>query len=139
MDVLTPAQRSKCMSAIRGKNTQPELAVRSLVHRLGFRYALHRRDLPGCPDMVFASRRKIIFVHGCFWHSHRCKYGSVKPKSNAGFWQAKRDGNSDRDRRNIRKLRRQGWRVLTIWECWVRDPERLRTIILRFLSGRVLL
>ena len=135
MDVLTPAQRSKCMSAIRGKDTQPELVVRSLVHRLGFRYGLHKRDLPGCPDLVFSGRKKIVFVHGCFWHSHRCRYGRVKPKSNAAFWRAKRDGNRDRDRRNARKLRKQGWRILIVWECWVRDPKRLATIIVRFLQS----
>jgi DNA mismatch endonuclease (patch repair protein) len=135
MDVLTAEQRSRCMSAIRGKDTRPERAVRSLVHRLGFRYSLHRRDLPGCPDMVFPRLRKIIFVHGCFWHCHRCRYGAVRPKANASFWRAKREGNRDRDRKNLRKLRRQGWCVLNVWECWLRNPERLASRVAIFLRS----
>ena len=125
VDVLTPQQRRFCMSRIRGKDTKPEMVVRSLVHRMGYRYRLHRRDLPGIPDMVFPRHKKIIFVHGCFWHMHRCRFGKVVPKTNAKFWQIKRKGNVDRDKRNIRKLRRMGWRVLVVWECHTRKPGRL--------------
>jgi DNA mismatch endonuclease, patch repair protein len=134
MDVLTTQQRSFNMSRIRGKNTKPELLVRSLIHRLGFRYVLHRRDLPGCPDIVFPSRRKIIFVHGCFWHLHNCRYGRVTPQSNADFWKSKRMGNRERDRKNLRKLRKQGWSVLNIWECAVSNLEPLEARIVQFLT-----
>ena len=107
-DVHTPEQRSYNMSRIRGRDTKPELIVRSIVHQMGFRFRLHRKDLPGKPDLVLPGRGKIIFVHGCFWHMHRCRYGRVVPKTNAEFWQAKRQGNMDRDRRNRRALRADG-------------------------------
>lgn len=139
-DVLTRAQRSFNMSRIRSKNTSPELFVRRLVHGLGFRYRLHGTasgaKLPGRPDLVFASRRQVIFVHGCYWHMHHCRYGSVKPKTNAEFWEAKRMSNVDRDRRNARSLAREGWRVLVIWECTIRKPEGLAKRVLRFLGAR---
>ena len=122
-DVHSPQQRSYNMSRIRGRDTKPELLVRSLVHQMGFRFRLHRRDLPGRPDLVLPRHRKVIFVHGCFWHMHRCRYGRVTPRTNADFWQAKRTANVDRDRRNLRKLRRDGWQTLVIWECWTRDVE----------------
>ncbi|MEZ6061895.1 MAG: very short patch repair endonuclease [Planctomycetaceae bacterium] len=119
----SPQQRSFNMSRIRDRDTRPEMIVRSLVHRMGYRFRLHRKDLPGKPDLVLPRHRKVIFVHGCFWHRHRCRYGRVAPKSNAAFWQEKRNGNVLRDRRNIRSLRRDGWQVLVIWECWTRHPE----------------
>jgi len=122
-DVHTAAQRSFNMSRIRGKDTKPELIVRSLVHQMGYRFRLHRKDLPGKPDLVLPGHRKIIFVHGCFWHMHRCRYGRVTPKTNADFWQAKREGNVERDRRNRKSLKADGWEVLTVWECWIRHPE----------------
>lgn len=122
-DVHSKAQRSFNMSRIRGKDTKPEMIVRSLVHQMGYRFRLHRRDLPGKPDLVLPRHRKIIFVHGCFWHLHHCRYGRVRPRTNAEFWQDKREGNVARDRRNRRQLRRDGWQVLTIWECWTRDPQ----------------
>ena len=124
-DVHTRAQRSYNMSRIRSKDTKPEMIVRSLVHQMGFRFRLHRKDLPGKPDLVLPRHRKVIFVHGCFWHMHRCRYGRVTPKTNAQFWQDKREGNVARDRRNRRQLRADGWDVLTIWECWTKDPEAL--------------
>src|SRR5688500_201263 len=117
MDVHTPEQRSRNMAAIRGKDTKPEMVVRRVAHRLGFRYRLHRRDLPGAPDLVFPRLRKIINVHGCYWHMHACPYGRVVAKTNAEFWRNKRRGNVVRDRRNERELRRLGWEVLTLWEC----------------------
>lgn len=122
-DVHSKAQRSFNMSRIRGKDTKPELIVRSLVHQLGYRFRLHRRDLPGRPDLVLPRHRKVIFVHGCYWHRHRCRYGRVRAKTNAEFWNAKLQANVERDRRNIRKLRKDDWSVLVIWECWTRDPE----------------
>jgi|SRR6185436_720652 len=135
-DVLTRAQRSFNMSRIRSKNTSPEMFVRRLVHGLGFRYRLHGAKLPGRPDLVFASKRRVIFVHGCYWHMHDCPYGRVKPKTNAEFWETKRMSNVERDRRNARALAREGWRVLVIWECRIRRPEGLAKRVLRFLSGR---
>lgn len=134
-DVLTPEQRSFNMSRIKGRNTKPEMVVRSLVHRMGFRYRLHRKDLPGKPDLVFPSRRKIILVHGCFWHMHDCSYGRVVPRTNAEFWQNKRMGNVERDKRNEAALREAGWNILVIWECQVRHDEKLDIILMRFLSS----
>lgn len=136
VDVHSPQQRSYNMSRIRGKDTRPEMIVRSLVHQMGFRFRLHRKDLPGKPDLVLPRHERVIFVHGCFWHMHRCRYGRVTPKTNAEFWQAKREGNVARDRRNRRKLKAAGWQVLTIWECWTKDPEgsvihRLEDFLLR--------
>lgn len=134
-DVLTPDQRHKCMSNIRSKNTKPEFVVRRLVHRMGYRYALHRKDLPGHPDMVLTIHRKIIFVHGCFWHMHRCRYGRVKPATRTKFWQDKRRGNVDRDKRNLRKLRKSGWKILVVWECQTRDLRELTRRLKRFLAS----
>lgn len=122
-DVHSPEQRSYNMSRIRNKDTKPELIVRSIVHQMGCRFRLHRTDLPGKPDLVLPRHRKIIFVHGCFWHLHRCRYGRVTPKTNAEFWQAKRTANVERDRRNLKNLRRAGWQAIVIWECWTRKPE----------------
>jgi len=135
-DVLTRAQRSFNMSRIRSKDTTPELFVRRLVHSLGYRYRLHGRKLPGRPDLVFASRAKVIFVHGCYWHMHDCPYGRVKPKTNASFWEKKRQSNVERDRRNVRALRREGWRVLIVWECAIRKPNRIAAAVKRFLGVR---
>lgn len=124
-DVHSAAQRSFNMSRIGSRDTKPELIVRSIVHRMGFRFRLHRRDLPGKPDLVLPSRRKIIFVHGCFWHSHSCPYGRVTPATNSEFWKTKRSANTNRDRRNLRKLRADGWHVLVVWECWTKRIEDL--------------
>lgn len=132
-DVLTKAQRSRNMAAIRSKNTRPERIVRSLLYSLGYRFRLHRADLPGRPDIVLPSRKVAIFVHGCFWHMHRCRYGSVTPKTNAEFWQKKRISNVQRDKQQRRLLRGE-WSVLTIWECETRDVDRLSARIIRFLK-----
>ena len=123
------------MSRIRNKNTRPEIIVRSLVHRMGYRFSLHRKDLPGKPDLVLKKHEKVIFVHGCFWHMHKCSYGRVKPATNTKFWHNKRSGNRERDRRNIRKLRGLGWRVLVVWECWTRKPDILKTRLVDFLGS----
>ena len=125
-DVLTPEQRSYNMSRIRGRHTQPELRVRTFLHSLGFRYRLHGKSLPGKPDLVFARARAVLFVHGCFWHMHRCKYGRPAPATNVSFWAEKRRSNVERDRRNRAALRAEGWRVFEIWECHTRGPEKLR-------------
>jgi len=122
-DVHSPEQRSFNMSQIRGNDTKPELIVRSLIHQMGFRFRLHRKDLPGKPDIVLPRHRKLIFVHGCFWHMHRCRYGKVVPKTNTEFWQNKRLGNVERDKRNLRKLRQDDWRTLIIRECWICDLD----------------
>lgn len=133
-DVLTPEQRRKNMSAIRGKDTKPEKAVRSLVHHLGYRYRLHYKKLPGKPDMVFPGRRKVIFIHGCYWHIHECRFGQVIPKTNTEFWQSKRKSNVARDVRNLEKLTADGWQSLVIWECETKDREKLEQAIRAFLS-----
>jgi DNA mismatch endonuclease (patch repair protein) len=134
MDRLTPEQRSTLMSRIRGKNTAPERVLRGSLHRAGYRYRLHVKNLPGCPDLVFPERKKVIFVHGCFWHSHRkCRLGKL-PKSNLKFWKPKLEGNRKRDERNIRKLRRMGWRVLVVWQCKLRDPNNCLPRVARFLE-----
>ncbi len=134
-DVLTPEQRSRNMSAIRAKDTKPELAVRSLVHRMGFRYRLHRRELPGTPDLVFPSSRKVIFVHGCFWHRHRCRAGQVICATNAEFWRNKFEANVRRDRTHVRQLRALGWESLVVWECSLRNPSELQVRLRDFLQS----
>ena len=121
------------MSRIRGKDTRPEMVVRSIVHRMGYRYRLHQNNLPGKPDLVLTRHRRIIMVHGCFWHMHRCRYGKVKPKTNVKFWRQKREDTVARDKRNLRKLRKQGWNVLTIWECQTLNTEKLTQKLEGFL------
>ena len=138
MDTLDRQQRSARMALIRAKDTKPELLVRRLVHGLGYRYRLHRRDLPGTPDLVFPSRRSVIRIHGCFWHRHRHKWCALArlPKSRLGFWGPKLEGNAARDARNARALRRLGWRVMTIWECQLRNETRLARRIRGFLDAK---
>ena len=120
-DVVDKATRSRMMSGIRGKNTLPELQVRSLLHRAGFRFQLHRRDLPGKPDLVLPKYHMIIFVNGCFWHQHAgCMLASV-PKTNKKFWRVKLSGNVARDKRVRARLRNAGWHVFTIWECEINE------------------
>ncbi|MFZ0272374.1 MAG: DNA mismatch endonuclease Vsr [Acidobacteriaceae bacterium] len=127
--------RSENMRAIRSKDMRPELAVRSLAHRLGYRFRLHRKDLPGKPDLVFASRRKVIFVHGCFWHSHGCKM-SHAPKSNTGYWVPKLERNRARDAKSAEALSAAGWKLLAIWECETKDEKGLQRRIMAFLRER---
>lgn len=124
-DRLTPERRSWNMSRIKGKNTKPEMLVRRIVTGLGLRYRLHRKDLPGKPDLVFGPRRVVIFVHGCFWHRHPgCKEATM-PANNRAFWEAKLNGNAERDARHVEALRALGWESIIVWECETRDIEKL--------------
>ena len=136
VDSLSPKERSEIMARVRSKDTRPEMRVRKLAFALGYRYRLHDRKLPGCPDLVFRPRRKVIFVHGCFWHRHgRCALARL-PKSRLDFWIPKLEGNKLRDQRNKRALARRGWKVLTIWECQLGDLSQLSARIGRFLDAK---
>jgi DNA mismatch endonuclease, patch repair protein len=117
MDRHTPEQRSRNMSAIRSRNTAPEIRVRSLLHSLGFRFRIHPSNLPGKPDIVLPKHRTVIFVNGCFWHCHRCLNGRRLPATNSKYWSVKRAANVARDRRNVSALKAALWDVITIWEC----------------------
>jgi DNA mismatch endonuclease (patch repair protein) len=131
VDVHTPEQRSHNMAAIRYKNTKPEIVVRRLLCEMGLRYRLHRNDLPGKPDIVMPGRKVAIFVHGCFFHMHKCRYGRVVPATNSEFWHLKRSGNAARDKRNARQLRKLGWQVFTVWECQTKEPDKLNRVLSR--------
>lgn len=134
MDRLSQHHRSWNMSRIKGRDTKPERTVRSVLHRLGFRFRLHCRDLPGVPDIVLKRHRTVIFVHGCFWHRHAgCRF-AYTPKSNAEFWLNKLTSNVKRDAVNARKLRGLGWTVLTIWECQVANEQSLKAKLNKALS-----
>lgn len=136
MDTLTPAERSERMSRVRGKHTRPELIVRRLAHRLGYRYRLHRAGLPGRPDLVFAGRRRVIFVHGCFWHRHddpSCKLARL-PKSRQEYWLPKLERNVARDQRALEALKDAGWEALVLWECELNDVAMLVQRIHQFLG-----
>jgi DNA mismatch endonuclease, patch repair protein len=129
------ASISARMAKVRQKGTAPELVVRRLVHGMRYRYRLHRKDLPGKPDLVFPSRRKVIFVHGCFWHGHHCRAGRNRPASNRAYWEAKLNGNHQRDAKNVVALEAAGWKILVLWECQIKN--RLETIerIRHFLNN----
>lgn len=136
MDIVSPDKRSRMMAGIKGKNTKPELAVRKLVHGMGFRYRLHRKDLPGSPDLVFPRLKKVIFVHGCFWHRHPgCRF-AYTPKSNAQFWLDKLEGNIRRDGQAVIALDALGWQVLIVWACEVSDLPALSRKLSSFLISR---
>src|SRR5438094_266437 len=130
-DIFCKQKRSEIMSAVKGKNTSPEVLVRSLAHKLGFRFRLHSEGLPGKPDIVFPCHRKAVFVNGCFWHGHNCKRGRRLPQTNVSYWRDKIAANKARDRRVRDRLHRLGLRTLTIWECQLRDEslivKRLRS------------
>lgn len=137
MDTIDKARRSWVMSRVRSKDTVPELAVRRLVFAMGFRYRLHGRHLPGTPDLVFAGRKKVIFVHGCFWHRHTgCKLARM-PKSRLEFWMPKLERNRERDREEVKALRAIGWKSLVVWECQLSKESVLRGRLRRFLEGEV--
>ena len=133
--VQTTPEVSKRMRRIRKTDTKPEMAVRRLAHGLGYRYRLHRRDLPGTPDLVFPGLRKIIFVHGCFWHQHDCRLGRKQPSTNPDYWLPKLSGNVDRDRVARARLQQEGWSVLVIWECQTGNPRSLADVLTRFLTS----
>lgn len=121
------------MAKVKGRDTKPEILVRRILHRLGYRFRLYRKDLPGKPDIVLPRHRKIIFVHGCFWHGHDCKRGA-RPETNADFWNAKIKGNIERDARDTEELERLGWDVLTLWVCEMKDPDELAERLGRFIE-----
>jgi DNA mismatch endonuclease, patch repair protein len=134
-DIMSGSARSRLMSRIRGKDTVPEMRVRRYLHSRGLRYRLHVKDLPGKPDIVFSRYRTVVFVHGCFWHQHPgCPY-AVMPTSNTEFWKSKLEGNVRRDQRHSSALRAAGWRVLTVWECEVRNIERLESLAREIEAG----
>jgi len=136
MNDASPSEmRSRTMRAVRSKDTAPELKLRGLLHRAGFRFRLHRKDLPGSPDLVFPGRKAVIFVHGCFWHGHGCKRGSRAPKTNVDYWQAKIGRNVARDARALDALKASGWHVATVWECELKDEETALAHISSFLEA----
>lgn len=117
------------MSRVRSRDTRPEMTVRHALHQLGYRYRLHERKLPGCPDLVFAARHKVIMVHGCFWHGHSCKYGRAVSKTNVSFWTSKIERNRERDRRVGKELKKLGWQVHLVWECAVKKDQWLEDVL----------
>lgn len=135
VDVFTPKERSQIMAKVRGKDTKPEIKVRSLIHRLGYRFRLQRKDLPGKPDIVLPRHRKVVFVHGCFWHGHKhCKHAE-RPKSNTDYWNTKIDRNIKRDKKSVKELVDRGWEVLTIWECQTKSMDKLSALLDEFLES----
>jgi DNA mismatch endonuclease (patch repair protein) len=134
MDTLNPEQRSRTMSRIKGRDTKPEKAVRSLLHGMGCRFRLHVKDLPGTPDIVLPRRKSVIFVHGCFWHGHQgCGRASI-PATRTDFWTAKIHGNRERDERALAALEKLGYRCLVVWQCEMRDTDALRRRLAAFLN-----
>ncbi|MER8485910.1 DNA mismatch endonuclease Vsr [Mesorhizobium sp. M1322] len=134
MDIVSPAARSRMMGRIRGKDTGPEMLVRKVAHQMGYRFRLHRHDLPGTPDIVFPARKTAMFIHGCFWHRHEgCKY-CYNPKSNIDFWQRKFDNNVQRDQRVRKDLERLGWNITVIWACETADQPSLRSKLRAYLE-----
>jgi DNA mismatch endonuclease (patch repair protein) len=129
----TDAARSAIMRAVKSQDTVPEMQVRSYVHRLGFRFRLHSKSLPGKPDLVFPRLACVIFVHGCFWHGHGCPRGARIPKTNTNYWRTKIARNISRDEANLRRLKSLGWRVLVIWECEIKNSDRTEKRLLKFL------
>lgn len=134
MDVFSTTVRSRVMAAIRGTNTRPELLVRSLLHGMGLRFRLHVNSLPGRPDIVLRRHNTVVLVHGCFWHRHGCTRSST-PQQNGSYWAAKFDANKRRDRRNKNALVRLGWRVVVIWECELKEPQRLEKRLARLFPA----
>jgi len=134
VDVFSKEKRSWIMGRVSARDTAPELKVRSVAHRLGFRFRLHRKDLPGKPDIVFPRLQKVIFVNGCFWHGHRCARGKRIPKVNRQYWTEKIRGNMARDKKSRRLLKESGWDVLVVWECETKDIDALEAKVYQFLS-----
>jgi DNA mismatch endonuclease (patch repair protein) len=136
VDKFTKQARSKIMAQVKSENTSPELAIRKLLHRLGYRFRLHRKDLPGKPDIVLPKYRTVIFVHGCFWHGHPGCKRAARPASNTDFWNKKLDRNIERDRKAREELEKTGWRVMTIWECEIKNAGKVEEK-LQFLSDAI--
>ena len=136
VDTRTREQRRRIMRAVGSRDTVPEWAVRKFLHKLGYRYRLHRKDLPGKPDLVFPARNKVIFVHGCYWHAHGCRYGRP-PKSRLEYWLPKLDENKRRDAEKTKQLETMGWKVLTVWQCETKDMESLALTLCNFLDKDV--
>lgn len=134
MDVFTKEKRSKIMSKIKGKDTRPEKVVRSLLHQMGYRFRLHRRDLPGNPDIVLPKHKKVIFVHGCFWHGHDGCPRAKRPSTNKKFWNEKLTKNIERDKKNQKELLKLGWQPLVVWQCQIKDLENLNEKIIHFIN-----
>ncbi|MFP5231818.1 MAG: very short patch repair endonuclease [Acidobacteriota bacterium] len=132
----TPELRSRTMRAVKSRDTAPEMIVRRLAFRMGYRFRLCRKDLPGCPDIVFPGLRKVIFVHGCFWHGHSCPRGARTPKANQAYWLKKIGENRVRDERNLASLAAMAWRSLVIWECGAGDEAELRRQLRKFLGRK---
>ena len=133
MGRVTKAIRSKIMASVHTRDTGAEKIVRSIVHRLGYRYSLIRKDLPGKPDLAFVSRHKVVFVHGCFWHGHSCRYGRL-PKSRIAYWKPKIETNKIRDRKQVKALRKAGWSVMIVWQCQLKKGDTIKARIKNFLN-----
>lgn len=131
-----PEGRRRTMQAVKSKDTRPELAVRRLAHGMGYRFRLHRKDLPGKPDLVFPRLKKVLFVHGCFWHGHHCPRGSRVPIQNRSYWANKIAGNRERDQRTVAELRAKGWQVCILWECELKNTAYAIRRLRQFLGGR---
>jgi DNA mismatch endonuclease (patch repair protein) len=132
-DVYSKKKRSWIMSQVRDRDTEPELLVRSLIHGMGYRFRLHVRDLPGNPDIVLPRHEKVVFVHGCFWHGHKGCKRAARPSANKKFWEKKLSGNVERDKKKVRELRKLGWKVLVVWQCELRNLDKLTAKLERFL------
>jgi len=135
MDTVSRQKRSEIMGRVKSKDTRPEMTVRRITHRMGYRYRLHRKKLPGKPDLVFPGRKKVIFVHGCFWHRHPGCPNTRTPKSDVDRWETKFRQNQERDQRVYSELQAQGWDVLVIWECQTKDESLLAELVDRFLRA----
>ena len=133
-DVFSPEKRSWIMAAIKGKNTKPEIRVRKLLHAMGYRFRIHKKDLPGKPDIVLPSYKKVVFVHGCFWHEHKGCKRATAPKTRTNFWREKIDKNKERDRKCVRLLRAKGYGVVTVWECETKNLNKLSNRLKRHLG-----
>lgn len=136
MGTITPEVRSQMMAAVKGKNTKPEIIVRKMLHAMGFRFRLHRKELPGRPDIVLPKYRTVVLVNGCFWHQHPGCQMSRRPKSRPDYWEPKLDGNIQRDKKNRTELVKLGWRVITIWECELENPEEIAAKLKNLIENK---
>ncbi len=135
MDVFDKQKRSSIMSTVKNRNTKPELIVRSMLHRMGYRFRIHRRDLPGNPDITLPKHKKIVFVHGCFWHGHKKCRRAKRPTTNQEFWNKKLNSNIKRDNKNVLELNKAGWQTLVVWSCEIKDKDNLMQRLQNFIAG----